>query len=169
MDADLNDNLKDMVEKSRGKVLNDFLEGSFERVFWEEQEKALSQKNAWSMKWHPVFIKWCLYLPHISGWTYEMIRESGCIHLSSQRTLRDYTHYIPAGIRFFSRSLSTVLIGFANLGEINNHLLKFEKELNGESQSMSNIAGTMLVIMVHGLLSKLNFPYAQFACSNPTS
>ena len=59
------------------------------------------------------------------------------------------------------------LIGFANLGEINNHLLKFE-ELNGESQSMPNIAGTMLVIMVRGLLTKLNFPYVQCACSNLT-
>ena len=56
------------------------------------------------------------------------------------------------------------LIGFANLGEINHHLMKFEKELNGESQSMPNIAGTMFC----GLLIKLNFPYAQFACSNLT-
>jgi len=46
--------------------------------------------------------------------------------------------------------------------------MKFEKELNGKSQSMPNIAGTMLVIMVRGLLSKFNFPYAQFACSNLT-
>ena len=83
MDADLNDDLKYMVEKSRGKVLNDFLEGSFERVFWEEQEKALSLNDARAMKWHPVFIKWCLYLRHLSGRAYEMLRESGCIRLKN--------------------------------------------------------------------------------------
>ena len=31
---------------------------------------------------------------------------------------------------------------------------------------MSAIASSMLVIMVKGLTSKLNFPYAQFACAN---
>ena len=29
-----------------------------------------------------------------------MLRDSGCIQLPSQRTLRDYTHYISAGIGF---------------------------------------------------------------------
>ena len=52
------------------------------------------------------------------------------------------------------------LIGFS---ETNNHLMRFEKDLNGEPQSISDIAGTTLVIMVRGLVSKLNFPYAQFA------
>jgi hypothetical protein len=51
-------------------------------------------KNAKSMKWHPLFIKWCLYLRHLSGKSYELLRESGCIKLPSQRTLRDCSHYI---------------------------------------------------------------------------
>jgi len=46
--------------------------------------------------------------------------------------------------------------------------MRFEKDLNGESESLPNIAGTMLVIMVQGLVSKLNFPSAQFACANLT-
>jgi len=54
------------------------------------------------------------------------------------------------------------------LGEINNHLTRFEKDLNDEPCSISDIAGTMLVIMVQGLVSKLNFPYVQFACINLT-
>ena len=203
VDPELTDDLKDMMEKSREEVHSNYPEGSFERVFWEEQEKALSLSNAKSMKWHPVFIKWCLYLRHLSGRAYEMLRESGCIRLPSQRTLRDYTHYIPATIGFshevdqqlidmvdFSKERNTyvglildeihikedlvydkhegTLIGFSNLGEINNHLTRFEKDLNDEPRSISDIAGTMLVIMVRGLVSKLNFPYAQFACVNLT-
>jgi len=123
-----------------------------------------------------------------------MLRESGCICLPSQRTLRDYTHYIPTRVGFshevdqqlmdmvdFSKERNSyvglildevhikdliydknegTLIGFSNLGKINNHLTN---NLNGELQSISDIAGTMLVIMVRGLVSKLNFPYAQFA------
>jgi len=203
VDPELNEDLKDIVEKSREEVHNNYPDGSFERVFWEEQEKALSLNDARAMKWHPVFIKWCLYLRHLSGRAYEMLRESGCIRLPSQRTLRDYTHYIPTKVGFsyevdqqlmemvdFSKEKNSyvglildevhikedliydknegTLIGFSNLGEINNHLMRFEKDLNGEPRSISDIAGTMLVIMVRGLVSKLNFPYAQFACANLT-
>jgi len=92
VDPELNDDLKDMMERSREEVHSNFPEGSFERAFWEEQEKALSLNNAKSMKWHPVFIKWCLYLRHLSGRGYEMLREFGRIHLPSQRTFeRQYT------------------------------------------------------------------------------
>ena len=57
-------------------------------------------KDSRLMRWHPVFIKWYLYLRHLSGRSYELLRESGCICLPSQRTLRDYTHYIPAKVGF---------------------------------------------------------------------
>ena len=60
------------------------------------------------------------------------------------------------------------LIGYQNLGDINNHLLKFEAILSGETSPAKPIAKTMLVIMVRGLFSKLNFPYAQFSCANIT-
>ena len=51
------------------------------------------------------------------------------------------------------------LIGFVNLGETNNNLLDFEASLSGESLQ-SSLATSMLVLMVRGLLCKLNFPYA---------
>lgn len=53
------------------------------------------------MKWHPLVIKWSLYLRHLSGKAYdEVLQKTGCIKLPSQRTLRDYTHYIPLTIGF---------------------------------------------------------------------
>lgn len=52
------------------------------------------------------------------------------------------------------------LIGFANLGEVNNHLIDLEQSI--ASQTTPKLAKTMLVFMVRGLFNKLQFPYAQF-------
>ena len=38
----------------------------FARMFWESQCKAASLTNAKSMRWHPLMIRWCLYLRHLS-------------------------------------------------------------------------------------------------------
>ena len=62
---------------------------------------------------------------------------------------------------------SGVLIGFVNLGDINNHLLQYEASFS-EDCSTRSLAKSMLVYMIRGLFSNLNFPYAQFACSNLT-
>ena len=37
-------------------------------------------------------VQWCLYLCHLSGTAYEMLRKTGTIKLPSQRTIRDYIH-----------------------------------------------------------------------------
>ena len=57
------------------------------------------------------------------------------------------------------------LIGFANLGEISDHLLKFENALYVKD-TPQQLASSMVVLMIRGLFHKLNFPYAQFAVSN---
>ena len=56
--------------------------------------------DAKSIEWHPLMIKWCLYLRHLSGKAYETLRASGCIKLLSQRTLRDYTHCVSSTTGF---------------------------------------------------------------------
>ena len=82
-----------MTEKSR-EVEGLFEEGTFGRVFWDAQKRALSVKKLSAMRWDPIIIRWCLYLCHLAGSSaYEMLRESGAIKLPSQRTLRDYTYY----------------------------------------------------------------------------
>ena len=157
-------------------------------------------KNPSSLRWHPLFIKWCLYLRHVSGRAYETLRSSDCLRLPSQRTLRDYTHYTKAsagfcddvdcqlahaanvehcperkkyvGIVFDEMYIkeglvynkhNNSLIGFASLGEVNDHLLAFEQSLNGSSpKDVASLAKTMMVMMVRGLFSGLEFPYVQF-------
>lgn len=81
-----------------GKVAAAHSPDSFQCIFWEQQRQASSLKKARSMKWHPLMIRWCLYLGHLSGGAYETLCETGVIKLPSQRTLRDYTYYTAAAL-----------------------------------------------------------------------
>lgn len=74
---------------------------SFQEIFWSQQLKAAAATSAQGRRWHPLIIKWCLYLHYVSGKAYETIRNSGIITLPSSRTLRDYKH------------LSSVKVGFS--------------------------------------------------------
>lgn len=40
------------------------------------------------------------------------------------------------------------LVGFVNLGEVNNHLMKFEVEASGEEEKLQQLTTSMVVIMV---------------------
>ncbi len=53
------------------------------------------------------------------------------------------------------------LLGFSNLGEINHHLAQFERSISTETVP-ETLATSMLVIMVRGLFTKLQYPFAQF-------
>ena len=48
-----------LTEKNED-VMKTFPQGSFRRLFWEEQLKAASQKDPRQMRWHPLIIRWCL-------------------------------------------------------------------------------------------------------------
>ena len=95
-------------------VLDEFPEGSFARLFWQQQLDALSKKSKKGMRWDPLMIKWCLYLRHKSSGAYELLRSSGVISLPSQRTLRDYTHYVNSTVDF-SKDVDTQLAMAAKL------------------------------------------------------
>lgn len=176
----------------------------FTKIFWEQQKKASLLKNSRSMKWHPLLIKWAIYLRHKSSKAYEILRDSKCISLPSQRTLRDYTHFVSNTIGFsdevdrqlyevaevqtlpeFKKCVAIIidemhiredlifdkhsgkLIGFVNLGDVNNHLLKFEQSIQSVGSKLTKpLAKCMLVFLVRGLFTNLQFPYAQFATSS---
>lgn len=55
-------------------------------------------------------------------------------------------------------------MGYTNLGDLNTHLLHFEQSLETD-EVQEPLANSMLVLMVRGLFSKLQFPYAQFPCT----
>ena len=52
------------------------------------------------------------------------------------------------------------VVGFVDIGDVNNIMSEFEQSLDG---SPPPLAKQMLVFMVHGIFLRLNFPYAQFA------
>ena len=60
---------------------------------------------------------------------------------------------------------SGALIGFVNTGSINTHLSNLGHLLEkGSGVVEQPLAKTMLVVMVRGLFSGLQFPYVQFPC-----
>lgn len=94
VEDDLDHHLTQIIMTKSKEVESMFEEGTFGRVFWDAQKRALSVKKLSAMRWDPVIIRWCLYLRHLAGSSaYEMLRESGAIKLPSQRTLRDYAYY----------------------------------------------------------------------------
>lgn len=59
---------QDMIGLMKSTEVSNFFENlpedSFRQLFWSQQLKAASQKNACTMKWHPLMIRWCLSLRH---------------------------------------------------------------------------------------------------------
>ena len=192
------------MTEENASIAQKYPPNSFQRVFWEQQKQA-SCGNRHGMRWHPAMIKWCLFLRHQSSKAYELLRNSGCIHLPSQRTLRDYS-YCQRSEAGFSTAVDLLLmkansmsscpdwqklvillldemyikedlvynkhsgklIGFANLGNVSDHLAAERAAIEGSQDDQHPLAKTMMVFMVKGLFTPLRFPYAQFPCTSVT-
>lgn len=74
-----------LVQQNDGQVLEQYKEDTFQYIFWKQQKEAIGKTGAQKcgICWHPLFIKWCLYLGYQSGRAYETLRDTGCIALSS--------------------------------------------------------------------------------------
>ena len=69
-------------------------ENSFHHLFWSQQLTNL-QRYPKQRCWHPMLICWCLHLRMLSGSAYDTLRN--VLVLPTDRTLRDYTHFIKSG------------------------------------------------------------------------
>ena len=94
VDEQIHNDLKQIIQTEGGKLMERTHPNSFQRVFWQQQLDAASKEDARGMRWHPLMIRWCIFLRHQSQGAYETLRQSKCISLPSQRTLCDYTYYI---------------------------------------------------------------------------
>lgn len=65
---------------------------SFQRLFWEQQRQYKQLKNKRSIRWHPLMIRFALNLKYLSSAAYRAIGQF--FTLPSDRTLRDYTHFM---------------------------------------------------------------------------
>ena len=205
LESSLSSDLCQIMDKEEQHALKGIQPGSFQHVFWEQQKEAAT-KDKRGMRWHPAMIKWCLFLRHQSSRAYETLRQSGCIHLPSQRTLRDYSQCVKSAAGFSAavdsqlmqaaslhdckayeklvvilidemyvredlvfEKKSMKLVGFTNLGDVNDHLLAFERSIDDSLEDdVDTLAKTIMVFMVRGIFTKLRFPYAQFPCASVT-
>lgn len=85
---------KDLVDIMQSSPVDS--EETFSSIFWKQQLKAAKAQSSKGIRWHPAIIRWCLYLHHKSSGCYSTLRNSGVIHLPSDRTLRDYRHSSPS-------------------------------------------------------------------------
>ena len=60
------------------------------------------------------------------------------------------------------------LIGFASLGDVNDHLLAFERSVEEGQSEQIELVKSIIVFMVRSLFTPFRFPYAQFPCANLT-
>ncbi len=102
VDESFNDDLTKIMEESDSYVNEHFPEGTFRQLFWKQQFQAAKVKDARQMHWHPCMIQWCLNLKLLSSSAYHSLRTSGFVKLPSERTLRDYTHFIKSKPGFYS-------------------------------------------------------------------
>ena len=92
IDEPVHNDLVNIMKNHSDKVLQKHGEDSFLGIFWSQQLKSAAVSSSKGRRWHPLVVKWCLYLQHLSSKAYETIRNSGIISLPSSRTLRDYKH-----------------------------------------------------------------------------
>ena len=62
VDNATHEDLVTIMEENVKEVASKYPEKSFPRLFWSQQLQAAKQKNSKSMKWHPVMVRWCIYL-----------------------------------------------------------------------------------------------------------
>lgn len=71
----------------------------FRDIFWKQQLQAFSKSNPKSIRWHPIIVKWCLYLHHKSSGAYETLRNSGesSCHQEELLEITDTSHLFLLG------------------------------------------------------------------------
>ena len=92
LDAIMNSDFISIMKEHHHQIISMYPEDIFQHIFWKTQFEAMG-KSANGIKWHPTFLKWCIFVRYKSSSAYELIRKSKCIQLPSQRTLCAYTHY----------------------------------------------------------------------------
>ena len=80
LDDCLHNDFKQMVKECEVQM-EGATPNSFKWVFWQQQMDAASETDSRGMRWHPLMIRWCIYLRHQSQAAYETLRQSKCISL----------------------------------------------------------------------------------------
>ena len=95
---------------------------------------------------------------------FEAIAQQKPRHLAKYVGLTLDEMHVKEGL-FFDKHTG-VLVGYSDLGEINNILSDYEKQLSASHSTQRPMAKLMLVFMVRGLFTSLKFPYVQFPAAS---
>ena len=73
LDELFQNDLISIMNDNNDKIKMAYPEGSFARLFWEEQLKASLTDDMRQVRWHPCMIKWCLNLKLLSTSAYHAL------------------------------------------------------------------------------------------------
>ena len=73
LDEELSSDMFQMVKEQQANI-DKLPEDYFQRIYWNQQLEA-AKKHRNGMRWHPLTIRWCLYLRHLSSKAYDTLRE----------------------------------------------------------------------------------------------
>ena len=77
IDPSMDQDLLDIMREQEDDIKKTSGQGTFRRLFWEEQAEALKQKDSRGRRWHSMMINWCLNLKMMSSSAYHALRSSG--------------------------------------------------------------------------------------------
>ena len=69
VDGATHEGLMEIVKKEGDELLPP---KSFQELFWKQQMEAASKSDSRGMRWHPLMIRWCLYIHHRSSGAYQV-------------------------------------------------------------------------------------------------
>ena len=99
--------MTELMNDTEGEVKKSYADpNSFQRLLCEQQKKYNNLTDKRGMRWHPMILRWCIYLKGKSSSTYDSLRHSGFINLPSERTLYDYTNVTLKGTGFQEDNVS---------------------------------------------------------------
>ena len=88
-----NSDVNELVQECTPSVESEWPAESFQRLFWEEQLKYNKLKDPRGMRWHPMIIKWAIYIKSKGTKAYEAVTNAGFIKMPNIRTLYNYSHF----------------------------------------------------------------------------
>jgi len=87
-------NIQDDLHDDLCSILETANLSPVQALFFEQQLKAVGQKNARSRRWHPTLIRFALLLKTTSTAAYRAVQDSGIIVLPSERLLYEYSNAV---------------------------------------------------------------------------
>ena len=84
------------MEEKTDEINQKYPSDSFHYLIWNQQLEDLRVRDKRQIRWHLMMIRWCLSLKLISSEPYRALRSSNLLVLPSERTHRDYTHFVKA-------------------------------------------------------------------------